>query len=64
MWMPCTLSDMTYAEARDLIVESNDYWLAQDRCWKETWTSPDSTLTAEEDSVKEITKNPKLAGWL
>jgi hypothetical protein len=24
----------------------------------------DSTLTAEEDSVKEITKNPKLAGWL
>ena len=24
----------------------------------------DSTLVAEEDSVKEITKNPKLAGWL
>ncbi len=47
MWMPCTLSDMTYAEARGLIVESNDYWLAQDRCWKETWTSPDSTLTVE-----------------
>ena len=47
MWMPCTLSDMTYAEARDLIVESNDYWLAQERCWKETWTSPDSTLTVE-----------------